>query len=84
MLAALTALFQALANAAGAYCKWVDFQPLTKRWEYEDEIDRLQNEIEELRASGGNDNNQRADALRLRIEVLHARLKHLPAGRTDD
>lgn len=79
MWAAITGLFAAIAALASASEKYLERIALFKRWEYEDEIDKLENEIKELRAAGGTDNAVRADALRLRIERLYARIEHLPS-----
>lgn len=82
MIAALTALFTALANAANAYAKFLEFKPIQKKWDIQDEIDALQKEIASLRANGGSDNCARADALVLRVEKLAERLKYLSGTNT--
>lgn len=78
MFAALTGLFNALANAANAYATFLKFKPLFKRWEIEDEMDAIQSKIAQLRAEGGSDNCAVADTYLLRVEKLAKRAEHLP------
>ena len=82
MIAALTAFFTAVANAANAYAKYLELEPLQKKWDIQDEIDALQKEIANLRTEGGSDSCSRADILVLRVEKLAERLKYLSGTNT--
>ncbi len=84
MLAALTALFSALAAAANAYTASLKWRHYDTWLSYMRDIDALEREIYELRAQGGIDATNRADSLRLRIEQLYSRVERLPAPDTDD